>query len=231
MPTILDYYKYAALATAAYVRLGEGPYSGTRLVTLAATQSDGRFPESIGEKLFIQSPTNPSVWTIGSYHGRDVPGYNDNTGFAATLFKKDGENVLAIRGLEPTFLTLDSDEFYDANRDVAGASVGGIGLLGVAVNQVVDLVNLVLRLYGKGPVTQLRAEVTLLPPPSGTPGTLAVQLPVAGLIPTTDERPPVVTPLFLSLSTYEADGMDVLAAGDKITLIGHSLGKWGRSHF
>ena len=219
MATILDYYKYAALATAAYVRMGEGPYSGARLATLAPAQSSGRLPTSIAQYLFaptVQFP-NPNPWTVARYFGRDVPDYNDDTGFAATLFKKDGENVLAIRGVEPTVSAV------DAARDLLGASVGGIGLLGVAVNQLVDLVNLVLRLYGTGQVTQLRAEVTLVPPASGTPGTLAIPLSPT-FIPSSRGLPPIAAPLFLSLTTYEAPGLGALAPGDKLTLTGHSLG-------
>jgi hypothetical protein len=81
--TILDYYKYASLATAAYVRAGplnplEADYS-QRFAELARQQN--RLPLSIAERLFVQSPTNPNVWQIAYYHGADSPGHNDDTGF------------------------------------------------------------------------------------------------------------------------------------------------------
>lgn len=100
-PTISDIYKYAALATASYVRMGNLPEplqtSGARLAEGAATQSGGRLPTSLGEKLFVQSATNPDVWYIRYYYGGDIPVAQDPSGFAATLFQQGNEKVLAIR--------------------------------------------------------------------------------------------------------------------------------------
>lgn len=218
--TILDYYKYAALATASYVRIGnrvsatDGTVSGRIFADTARDQI--RLPLVLGEKLFVRTEGNPDVWNILHYYGGDMPGVVDNTGFAATLFKKDGENVLAIRGVEPNVTVT------DAVRDLVGASVGGIGLLGVALNQLVDLVNLVQRLYGTGMVAQLRAEFGMTP--ADAPGAIVLPLkgvsvpsPIPGL-------PDIETTAYLSLSNYEIQGLGVLAAGDKITLTGHSLG-------
>jgi hypothetical protein len=176
----------------------------------------------LGEKLFVRTDANPDVWTILHYHGGDVPATvdpiaaADKTGFAATLFARGGERVLAIRGVEPSVTVA------DAVRDLLGASVGGIGLLGVALNQLVDLVNLVHRLYGTGMVTQVRAELALRP--SAAPG--AIVVPLEGLaIPSPILGFPSVEALvYLSLSTYEAPGLGVLAEGERITLTGHSLG-------
>ena len=113
-PTISDYYKYAVLATAAYVRMGDQPAElqtdGATFASQAAQQSNGRLPQVLSEKLFVQSPTNPDVWTIKNYYGGDAAAYAaDKSGFAATLFKQGDEKVLAIRGTEPgvTILGLD----------------------------------------------------------------------------------------------------------------------------
>src|SRR6185436_6025936 len=123
MVTIADYYKYAQLATAAYVRTG-GSLDVGDFIREASTANANRLPLSLATELFNPADPSASRWTIAHYFGGDVPDYNDDTGFAATLFKKDGENVLAIRGVEPTVTSL------DGLRDLLGASVGGIGLLG-----------------------------------------------------------------------------------------------------
>ena len=52
-----------------------------------------------------------------------------DSGFCATLFERDGENVLAIRGVEAG---LPGTEGSDVYHDLLGASVGGIGMLGAA---------------------------------------------------------------------------------------------------
>jgi len=219
-PNVSDYFKYAVHATAAYVRagaltLGSATYASD-FVELARTQSDGRLPTSIATELFNPADPDALRWQVVHYYGGDVPGVHDDTGFAATLFQKGGENVLAIRGVEPTVTVT------DAVRDLLGASVAGIGLLGVALNQLVDLVNLVQRLYGTGMVAQLRAEFAMTP--AGAPG--AIVLPLKGVsVPSPIPGfPSVETTVYLSLSTYETQGRGVLAAGDKITLTGHSLG-------
>ena len=117
--TIIDYYKYALLATAAYVRAGNlVPGSnkyGQDFVQLANDQAGGRLPLSIGRALF-----NPNFaleglaqWQILNYYGSDKPNVGeepgevdpiasgDKTGFGATLFGKGDEKVLALRGTEP----------------------------------------------------------------------------------------------------------------------------------
>ncbi len=217
--SILDYYKYATLATAAYVRAGainplDADYQ-QRFSELARQQD--RLPQSIAQYLFDPENAfgNLDVWTVAQYFGGDIPGYSDKTGFAATLFRKNEENVLAVRGVEPTFS-------LDGPRDLLGASIGGIGLLGVAVNQLVDLVNLVLRM-GAGPVLQLRAEIT----DSALEATGVVYVPLKGIsIPSTSNPnvPDIETTVFLALRTYEEQGSGVLDSGAKVTLTGHSLG-------
>ncbi len=110
MATITDYYKYAALATAAYVRMGDQPEElqtdGATFAIQANEQSDGRLPLSIAQYLFDPPPgSTVTRWTIAHYFGSDnVSDSNaseSKSGFAATLFQKDGENGLAVRGMEP----------------------------------------------------------------------------------------------------------------------------------
>jgi hypothetical protein len=94
MATILDYYKYAALATAAYVRLGTNPWDGATFAAQASdpTQSGGRLPLSIAQYLF-DPPAGSGItpWQIVHYHGSDLPGHEDVSGFAATLFERSTE--------------------------------------------------------------------------------------------------------------------------------------------
>ena len=123
--TILDFYRYAQLATAAYVRAGNlisGSVTyGRDFASLALTQSDGRLTLSTGQYLF--APTlefpNANAWTIAYYHADDNPGVDENSGFGATLFQNSEENVLAIRGAEAG---LTSGDIY---RDLIGASIAG----------------------------------------------------------------------------------------------------------
>jgi hypothetical protein len=60
-PTVLDYYKYAALATAAYVRMGKLPLDGGTFAQQAndPAQAGGRLPLVLGAALF--NPADPSA--------------------------------------------------------------------------------------------------------------------------------------------------------------------------
>ncbi len=213
--TIVDNYKYVQLATAAYVRLGSSPWDGATFVTLASSDEQQRLPLSIATALFNPEDANAPRWRIAHYHAGDVPGYNDDSGFAATLFTRDGENVLAIRGVEPT---ASWDDFL---RDLVGSSVGGIGQLGVAVNQLIDLVNLVERLYSSGMVNQVRAELTLTRPTAADANFVQLGGALPSPLPWVAD---VKVPIYLSLTTYQVQGEGLLGEGDKITLTGHSLG-------
>jgi hypothetical protein len=130
-PTISDYYKYALLATASYVRMGGRPLAGASFADRAAdpAQSGGRLPLVLGQYWFDPENRfgNP-VWNILHYHGGDVPGVVDETGFAATLFERQGEKVLAIRGAESG---------SDFVKDSIEAGLGEIGVLGIAISQTV----------------------------------------------------------------------------------------------
>lgn len=217
-PTVSDYFRYAVLATASYVRMGGQLLDGATFAQIAADpeRADGRLPLVLGTALFNPSDANAPRWKILHYHGSDAPGVVDTTGLGATLFERGGEKVLAVRGVEPTVSVM------DAVRDLLGASVGGIGLLGVALNQLVDLVNLVLRLSGAGPVAQLRARVGTSA--EDAPGAIVLPLKGAFLAGAIPGVPAVGTTVYLSLSAYEAPGLGVLGPEDRITLVGHSLG-------
>ena len=197
-PTILDHYKYAVLATAAYVRTG-GSTDSAAFVEFASTAQANRLPRVLGEKLFIRTAENSEAWNILQYYGNDVPGVQDNTGFAATLFERAGEKVLAIRGSEP---------FSDQGVDLGSAGIGQIGVLGLALTQVVSMVNLIQRMRAEpgSPAVQIRVNASLVPPGGD-------YLTVAG-----------IPPMFLSFSTYMAEGVGGIAPGETIKVTGHSLG-------
>lgn len=112
MASITEFYKYAALATAAYVRMGSNPLDGATFAARAAdpNQSGGRMPLSIAQYLFSPNDEFPNLapWSIAHYYGSDAPANAaDQSGFATTLFQQvtpqGTERVLAIRGTEPGF--------------------------------------------------------------------------------------------------------------------------------
>ena len=204
-----DYYKYGVLATACYVRLGDQSAElrtdGATFVAAADRQDDGRIPKVLGEKLFVRSDTNENVWSILNYYGGDIPASqdavagDDKSGFAATLFKQGTEKVLAVRGTEPN---------ADRHWDLLAADLGEIGILGLALAQVVSMVNLIERLKGTpgDRVTQIGLNLSTSQP-SGP------FLPVAG-----------TRPVYLSFSTYTAGAVGGIDPGDKVKVTGHSLG-------
>jgi len=143
-PSSLGYYEYAKLASAAYIRLESEPtYAGGRVAFQANGQA--RLPLALANQTFNENSSEAiasgqSVWTIPNF-GPDRNGYFGNdplTGFAATLFEKDGQHVLAIRGTEPT----GDQRLYD----VLIADLQQIGFMGVALDQAVSMVNLILRM-------------------------------------------------------------------------------------
>jgi Ca2+-binding RTX toxin-like protein len=206
MSTIDNYFKYATLATAAYVRIGGTEVNGPDFAIEANAQNNGRLPSELGRFLFDPENAygNP-VWDILYYYGGDVPATQDpiaaqdRTGFGATLFERGGEKVLAIRGTEPS-----ADGFVD----LGSAGIGQIGLLGLALTQVVSMVNLIQRMRTEpgSAAVQVRISASLIPPAGD-------YLTVAG-----------TPPMFLSFSTYTAAGVGGIAPGERIKVTGHSLG-------
>jgi Ca2+-binding RTX toxin-like protein len=212
MPTILDYYEYAKLATAAYVAMDK--YGGTFTGADFAMQADyddvsksSRIPIALANQMFDKDSkeakvSGQPVWTVrpDGYHG------NDASGFAATLFErtKDGatQKVLAIRGTEP---------IADWGIDLIQADLAGIGILGLALNQAVEMVNY-LRLLGT-PTDQgvdrlqLHASLTV-------PSVPSVQAP--GKLPGQS--------VYFYFTTERVNGLGLIGAGEKIAVTGHSLG-------
>jgi hypothetical protein len=73
MPNILDYYKYAKLATAAYVNLDGKSLDGATVANLANVQE--RLPDALANQFFDERSneaiaSGQSVWTIstGGYY-------------------------------------------------------------------------------------------------------------------------------------------------------------------
>lgn len=136
MPTIAEYYEFAKLTTASYIIFDDKSLNGESIAQ--ESNLDNRLPTSLADKMFVQNPeTNPgSVWTIpeGGYYG------NDDTGFAATLFEKDGQKVLAIRGTEGGGGAL------DIYQDLLISGLAQIGFIGFALSQTVSMINYIQRL-------------------------------------------------------------------------------------
>jgi hypothetical protein len=203
MATIVEYFEYAVLAAAAYVRMGGNPLDGATFAAQAASpnQSGGRLPLSLGTTLF--NPADPGAlrWNILDYYGEDKPGVIESTGFAATLFRRGNEKVLALRGTEPG---------QELGVDLWSGGIAGIGVLGISLGQVVSMVNLVERLKASAnsDVVQLRVQISASPPPG--------------------QSVPVITQsdgiAYIYLTTYTARGLELIGQGERVTVTGHSLG-------
>jgi Ca2+-binding RTX toxin-like protein len=204
--TSLDYYKYATLATAAYVRMGGRSLDGATFANEAGSPDQARLPTSLGTSLF--NPEDPAAprWQILSYYGSDAREFSDDeSGFAATLFQQDEEKVLAIRGTEPG---------TDGAVDLFSADLGQIGIFGIAVTQVVATANYLMRLTWKesalAPQVAVRISTSLPPSPSD------YYVPVEGIDSST---------LYLVFSPAERrERLDGIAEGEVVKLTGHSLG-------
>jgi Ca2+-binding RTX toxin-like protein len=216
MTTILDLYKYSVLSTAAYVRMGTEPLTGPNFVDTA--EDDDRLPRSLATAFFNPANPNAQRWIIAHYHAGDTGRTPDDTGLGATLFRNGEENVLAIRGVELSNDLIGPDE-GDPIQDLFGAGFGGIGMLGVAVTQLVELTNLIERLYkaedGSSTVKQVKAWFTDEIPQEAGVKYLTLDGEI-GFIP----GPPV----YLAFKADEANRLGILEPDEKLTLTGHSLG-------
>lgn len=196
-----DIYTHALLASASYVQLGASR-DGAMLVANASTQAANRLPVSLGIDTFVR-PADGEPWRVAHYHADDVPATTDplaageRSGFAATLFSRGAEKVLALRGSD------------DAFADLLRADVAQIGVLGIAVSQTVAMVNLIERLRGAAgaPVGQLSVHAALNAPA----GQESVRIP--GAIDT-----------YLVFDRTSASGLGLIAPGERVTFTGHSLG-------
>jgi trimeric autotransporter adhesin len=220
--TVLDYYKYAQLATAAYVRAGgldlNSATYGQDFAQLANNQSDGRLPFSIAQYLFSPTAELPNLrsWTIRHYYGSDNTtdpiAKADSSGLAATLFQQGsgGEKVLAIRGTEP----FEDPVVGPFGVDLLSADLGQIGALGLALSQTVSMVNLIerLRVTKNASARQISLSVLNALPPL-LPDTRYVQ--AQGFL---------GVPVYFVFTPGEAKGLGCIDPGEKITVTGHSLG-------
>jgi Ca2+-binding RTX toxin-like protein len=186
----------------------------------APAQSGGRLPTEQAQYFF--DPANrygATVWNILSYYGGDIPAPDsaseDKSGFAATLFERNGEKALALRGTEPD---------KDGGVDLDSADTQ-IGLFGLALTQVVSMANYITRLrapVGVG-VPQLAVRATLQQPSATVRYITArgetAQVAADGTVTIAD------TPVYLTfVDTTSSTGLGKILDGERVTLTGHSLG-------
>lgn len=205
MPSILDYYEFAKLSAAAYIQLEDEPStSGDKIAVLADKQE--RLPLALANQMFDKNSkeaiaSGNSVWTIenkNAYHG------NDETGFAATLFERDGEKVLAIRGTEPG---------EQGGLDLFKADIGQIGMVGLALEQTISMINYIAQLRGEAGtknVNRLELVIDDTPPASG--GYVTMQ----GLV--SDKY------AWIKVHENDIDGYGLIGDNEQIKVTGHSLG-------
>ncbi|MDY6867054.1 MAG: calcium-binding protein, partial [Chloroflexota bacterium] len=195
MTAIEEYYEYSKLANAAYIVLDGLSLSSTNIIREANDQ--GRIPTSLAEAMFDPAlPENQgeAVWSIPEY------GYygNDDTGYAATLFERDGEKVLAIRGTEPT-----GDNLY---LDLLRADIAQIGFIGFALDQTVSMINHILRLRAPKDSQVIQFQVNVSD--EQTVNSIAVDNGAA----------------YITFNTDTATGYGLIGEDEQITVTGHSLG-------
>ncbi len=154
---------------------------------------------------------------------------NDPTGFAANLFVGADEKVLAIRGTEfedslPQFLLalLPGQQLSEQTiLDLFGADLEEIVGLGLAIGQATSLLNYILRATAPAGVSvaqyALRTQVVVgglggSPAPGAAP---SFRLANVGPIPSST---------WYWLEASSGTGTDLLSPGERITVVGHSLG-------
>jgi len=211
--TITDYYKYSLLAAAAYVRIANTSATGANFSTLAASDGQQRLPLTLGQYLFDANVTqygSRDTWNILHYFRNDRTSDSiaaqDKSGLGAILFQQGsaGETVLAITGTE-------SNNWKEITTDFISADLGQIGILGLALTQVIAAVNLIERMRAAqgANVEQIRLQASLTRPASGE------YLEVFG-----------APGMFISFSRemLANGGSGELSNGRQITVTGHSLG-------
>ena len=202
MLNVIDYYEYSKLAAAAYTNLSA--LDGSSIATAANSQK--RLPDALAIQTFVSSAANNSnPWMVppGGDYGNDV------SGFAATLFQRGTEKVLAIRGTEP-------NSIFNAYTDLIKNDLQELGEYGMAISQAVSLYNYVQCLLApsaKSDVVQLQIHTGLIAP---TPAERSGDYVTA----------PGVPPKFIWVTkTYTGQGLgELIKYGDNLTLTGHSLG-------
>ncbi len=166
---ISDIYKYARLSTAGYVDLsGVADFAPEQLRNRANALE--RMPTALGQQFFVTDG-----WTVlgDPRHPTGASGtHNSASGLAATLFGRSGEKVLSVRGTEI------GGGLAQLNLDLLQADLSEIGGFGIAINQLVDLVNLVQRHragVGEQGILQFSLRRGAIPP-TGAPTVSAVGL-------------------------------------------------------
>lgn len=182
------------------------PLDGENLAARANSQE--RLPAELANQTFNSlSPQagGEAVWTIpsGGYYK------NDGTGFAATLFEKDGKKVLAIRGTE----------FGDSGqrlKDLILADFAGIGVLGLALAQAVSMFNWInlLRTPTDQYAAQLQIRSSTTDPRTSDPSLKVVTI--------SSGMPFLQVHFYLVSSAVE--GLGAIDKGETISVTGHSLG-------
>lgn len=204
MPTVVEFYEFSKLATAAYVVQDSNALAGVSIAEKSDEQR--RLPAALANMTFVQNPiVNPSVWTIpedGYYE-------SDGTGFAATLFERGGKKVVAIRGTEFG----DSDQFL---KDLVLADLAGIGVLGLALAQTVSMFNWInlLRTPREGYAAQLQIRSSITDPRAMDPTLNVVSLPSG--VP--------FQQVYLYFVSSAVEGLGVIGESEIISVTGHSLG-------
>ena len=200
---IQDFYKYSWFSTLAYVDWRDISQTDYREAIKDANNAN-RLPgnvntpgiDTLGEKIFQSVTQGGEGWKVTDFHP------NDSSGFAASLFAKEGshEKVLAIRGTEP-FTFPPTDLIADLHE---------IGEYGMAISQAVSLFNYVQCLKaakGMRAVPQLVLHIDSYPPASGEF--------ITSLLP----------PKFISVSVvYNGEGLGLISPEDNLVVTGHSLG-------
>jgi hypothetical protein len=212
--SISDLYKFAKLSTAGYVDLsGASNFSSETMQTLASGQGQvPRMPAVLGNQFFVGDG-----WQVLNDPRFKPEIHTDTTsGFAATLFQKGGEKILSVRGTDPG-----TDGQF--NQDILEADLKEIGIFGTAISQTVSLVNLVLRMQaekGSPNVYQFSLSDSLSLPPA--------VLNYVSYQERTDVAPGAIgvpqTRYYWLEASMNGVGVGGINAGDKITVVGHSLG-------
>jgi len=207
-----DLHRNALWASLAYVDWGDDPSDSN------ASNARGISARWLARLFGGESPS----WSIPA-SGVQA---NDAAGYAANILVGAGEKVFAIRGTEIEDQPID---FLLALLpgirlgeqtilDFFGADLREIGGLGLALGQATSLVNHVLR--SSAPLGAMVPQYTLHAASGTTPGEPA---PEAGL-----PRIAVDSELggrrWYWLSADSTAGLGLLDAGERITLVGHSLG-------
>lgn len=218
MNILETYYTYAKLSQAAYIdlspaKLGINSPLNATIITQAAKNQE-RVSLALAENIFGvgAANTNPSdTWTMlspyyktGSWYGSSTGHSDPTSGFAGMLLSNANYGkVLAIAGTEPTN---GASQFV---YDLLFSDIGQIGLLGAAFNQLVSLFNYVQELKEPAGATDvLRLEVL-----TGDAALLTGHSVLSS------------TGTYYALKVHnDGQGKGLIAAGEKITVTGHSLG-------